>query len=129
MENLIQILLPLYNADGSLSPAHLHGSVKTELMENFGGSTAYTRAPAEGRWKDNKMDVRDEIVIYDIMAPGVDSEWWRYYRLIARSHICAKGNHRASFAHNSIMKGQKVGRDASPASLLGLNQVGFRPAL
>lgn len=81
MQNLIQILLPLYGADGMLLPVNLFADVKAELIDKFGGLTAYTRSPAEGRWMDSERDVRDEIVIYEIMVPEVDTEWWRHYRL------------------------------------------------
>jgi hypothetical protein len=61
---LIQVLLPLYdNAGRPLAPA-LHQAVGTELTERFGGLTAYTRAPAQGLWKeDDARTHRDDIVI------------------------------------------------------------------
>lgn len=80
MASLIQILLPLFDVEGNLLPQRLHWAVKTELIEKFGGLTAYTRAPAEGRWKDNETDFKDEIVIYEIMVAEVDPDWWHHYR-------------------------------------------------
>ena len=48
---LIQILLPLYRNDGQALPRALFRQVRDELIERFGGLTAYTRAPASGYWQ------------------------------------------------------------------------------
>jgi hypothetical protein len=48
---LIQILLPLHDAKGRGFPKAKYEQVATELTEKFGGVTAFTRTPAEGRWK------------------------------------------------------------------------------
>jgi hypothetical protein len=50
-------------------------------MEHFGGLTAYTRAPAEGLWRDEGAATsRDEIVVYEVMVEELDAKWWRTYR-------------------------------------------------
>ena len=47
----------------------------------FGGLTAYTRAPAEGLWKeDEDRTSRDEVVIFEVMAEELDRSWWQQYR-------------------------------------------------
>ncbi len=69
--HLIQILLPLYdNARQPLPPdEYLH--VRNELTERFGGLTVYTRAPAEGLWRQNdNLTSRDDIVIFEVMGDG-----------------------------------------------------------
>jgi hypothetical protein len=80
--HLIQLLLPLYDNNQNHFPGELYDEVRTELTERFGGLTAYMRAPAEGLWKeDSSNTVRDEIVIYEVMAENLDREWWHEYRL------------------------------------------------
>ena len=55
--------------------------MRKELTERFGGLTVYTRAPAEGMWKLNdNHTTRDDIVIFEVMAPELDCDWWRNYR-------------------------------------------------
>jgi hypothetical protein len=80
--HLVQILLPLRANDGSPFPATHYRAVRDELTERFGGMTAYTHAPAEGRWKDGDDEevTRDEIVIFEVMAEALDRAWWRRYR-------------------------------------------------
>jgi hypothetical protein len=74
-------LLPLYDNTGRpLAPA-LHQAVGAELTERFGGLTAYTRAPAQGLWKEDEVRThRDDIVIYEVMADSLDRPWWANYR-------------------------------------------------
>lgn len=78
---LVQILLPLYDNRGApFAGAHFE-RVRNELTERFGGLTAYTRAPAEGRWKNDGDGVeRDDIVIFEVMVKRIAPGWWRQYR-------------------------------------------------
>jgi hypothetical protein len=79
--HLVQVLLPLYDNEGQLLSAALHHMVREELTERFGGLTAYTRAPAEGLWKENAAETaRDDIVVYEVMTPTLDALWWSSYR-------------------------------------------------
>jgi hypothetical protein len=80
MFHLVQILLPLYNNHGQAFPHSWQARVKAELKEKFGGLTAYNRAPAEGLWEQGCDDVKDQIVIYEVMIPEIDKEWWSCYR-------------------------------------------------
>ena len=79
---LVQILLPLFDKAGKAFPATHFRRVRDELTDRFGGMTAYTRAPAEGRWKneDEARVEHDEIVILEVMVPRLDTAWWRRYR-------------------------------------------------
>jgi len=78
---LIHILLPVYDNDGHPQRRELFRAVADELTGHFGGLTAHTRSPAEGLWKEDSSTVRrDEIVIYEVMAPELDEEWWKDYR-------------------------------------------------
>jgi len=77
---LIQILLPLFDNDGNHFDASLYADVRRELSGRFGGLTAFSRAPAEGLWQDDGQTKHDDIIVMEVMAEGVDTEWWRAYR-------------------------------------------------
>jgi hypothetical protein len=78
---LIQVLLPLYDNTGEALPRALHQQVSAELTERFGGLTAYSRAPAEGRWREGASGtIRDDIVVYEVMTSAIERAWWQTYR-------------------------------------------------
>ena len=77
---LIQILLPLADNEGNRLPRKFYAQIKKQLTNRFKGLTAYSRAPAEGLWKPQKGMRRDEIIVYEVMAPSLDRAWWRHYR-------------------------------------------------
>ena len=77
---LIQILLPLFDNDGTHFEPALYADTRRELTERFGGLTAFSRAPAEGLWQDDGHTKHDDIIVFEVMAEGVDTEWWRVYR-------------------------------------------------
>ena len=72
---LIQILLPLFDNDGAHFEAALYTEVRNELSDRFGGLTAYSRAPAEGRWHDQGITTHDDIIVMEVMTDGVDTEF------------------------------------------------------
>ena len=75
--HVVEIFLPLKRNDGADQPRALFGEVRRELIERFGGLTAFTRAPAEGLWEDADGSVdRDPIVIFEVMADRLDRAWW-----------------------------------------------------
>jgi hypothetical protein len=79
--HLVQILLPVYDNEQNPQPHDAFRQVRRELTERFGGLTVYTRAPAEGMWKLNdNHTTRDDIVIFEVMASQLDTNWWRTYR-------------------------------------------------
>ena len=79
--HLVQILLPLFDNGGAAIPAEKYREVTRVLTARFGGVTAYTRAPAEGRWRDDgDRERRDEIVVLDTMVETLDRAWWSDYR-------------------------------------------------
>lgn len=100
--HLVQLLLPLYDNAGRDFPRAHFERVAAELTARFGGLTAYTRAPAEGRWRDASEQTgrapeteRDEIIIYEVMTYPLDPGWWRDYRaeletLFAQDHIVVR---------------------------------------
>jgi hypothetical protein len=79
--HLVQLLLPLYASEGERLPQELFAAVREELVERFGGLTAYSRAPAKGLWADEGDAVEhDDIVVYEVMVPQLDRRWWARYR-------------------------------------------------
>jgi hypothetical protein len=78
---LIQIYLPLYDAQGNSFSEVDYEAVKIKLTEKFGGITMYTRSPATGLWKeDQDKTVKDDIIIYEVVAEGLDQNFWSNYK-------------------------------------------------
>ena len=50
------------------------------MSARFGGVTAYSRAPAEGIWRDGDTKEKDDIVIVEVMADELDRGWWHDFR-------------------------------------------------
>ena len=77
---LIVLLLPVYDNEGRRFGAGEFDRVSDELAARFGGVTAFRRSPAEGVWRDGGGESRDRVVIFEVMAEGLDRAWWRDYR-------------------------------------------------
>ena len=79
--HLIQLLLPVQNEEGDAYPRTLYENLVHRLKEQFGGVTAYTRAPATGLWEAaSGQTVRDQVVVYEVMAEELDHGWWARLR-------------------------------------------------
>jgi hypothetical protein len=78
--HLIEILLPLFDNEGISIASREFTRVSEELTREFGGLTAFTREPAEGRWRKDAETQRDQIVIFEVMAEDIDRTWWSSYR-------------------------------------------------
>lgn len=79
---LVQIFLPLYDNAGRAIPQSRFAQVASDLSARFGGLTAYTRAPAEGVWKQRgKRAAHDDMVIYEVMSERLQRRWWRAKRI------------------------------------------------
>lgn len=78
--HVIEIFLPLKRNDGSDQSRALFGRIRGELIDRFGGLTAFTRAPAEGLWDNGKGVDRDAIVIFEVMAHEINHAWWADFR-------------------------------------------------
>jgi hypothetical protein len=78
--HLVQILLPLADNDGRRFAGEAYGRVRSELAEKFGGITSFTRAPAEGVWKEGGHTSRDDIAVFEVMTRDIDRAWWERYR-------------------------------------------------
>lgn len=81
--HLVQLLLPLFDPQGQPLPRATFEQVHRELVDRFGGLTAYSRAPAKGLWaEDGEGVVRDDIVVYEVMVEEeLDRGWWAAYRV------------------------------------------------
>lgn len=79
---LVQLLIPIYDNDRHRFADAEFRTLRDELVDAFGGLTAYTRSTAEGLWRDGENDIayRDEIVVYEVMCDDVDRAWWATYR-------------------------------------------------
>ena len=79
---LVQLLLPLQDRHGRAYPRSLYDELAGRLTEQFGGVTAYTRAPATGLWESASGEtVRDQVVVYEVMVDRLDAAWWRELRM------------------------------------------------
>jgi hypothetical protein len=80
--HLVQLLLPVYDNDGTPFPPATYAPPRDELTERFGGLTAYTRAPAQGLWADDDDGPprRDDIIVWEVMAESIDRAWWTRFR-------------------------------------------------
>jgi hypothetical protein len=78
---LFEIFLPLTLNDGTKQPVELFARVREELIERFGGVTAFIRSPAKGVWQlEENERTEDEIVIYEVMSESVDQLGWQTYK-------------------------------------------------
>ncbi|MFC4636729.1 hypothetical protein [Deinococcus hohokamensis] len=77
---LVQLLLPLYDNGGRPFGPDDYAPVRQTLTGRFGGLTTYARAPAAGLWKEGDQTVRDDLVVYEVMAETLDRAWWAAYR-------------------------------------------------
>jgi hypothetical protein len=79
--HLVQVLLPLRDPDGAAYPREHYERLAEELKRQFGGVTAYTRAPATGLWEAPSGEtVRDQVVVYEVMVDRLEPEWWGRFR-------------------------------------------------
>jgi hypothetical protein len=80
--HLVQLLIPLYDNERRPFPPTHYSQLRDELTREFGGLTAYTRAPAQGTWsaEDGEPAQRDDIVVYEVMVATLDRAWWADYR-------------------------------------------------
>ena len=80
--HLIQILVPVYDNDGQAFPREAFDKLRAQLIERFGGLTAFVQSPALGLWKDaqNGKTERDDMILVEVMVETFDRNWWSAYR-------------------------------------------------
>jgi hypothetical protein len=77
---LVEILLPLAHNDGRHIGDDVLNEIRRELVDRFGGITAFMPSPAEGLWASEAGASRDDIVVLEVMARGLDRRWWKAWR-------------------------------------------------
>jgi hypothetical protein len=75
---VVELFLPLTDNNGDKFPRSLYAVEENTLTARFGGLTAFTGAPAQGIWGEERT--RDDIIIFEIMTASLDVSWWRHYR-------------------------------------------------
>lgn len=78
--HLVQILLPLTGNDGTPIPEGIFRDIREELIAQFGGLTAYVRAPAHGVWAHEGVRQKDDIAVVEVMVEMLEENWWRNFR-------------------------------------------------
>lgn len=74
--HLIQIFLPVRDNNDVVFPTQNYSRIRELLTQQFGGLTVYTRAPAEGLWKDERnASHHDDLVIFEVMATELHESW------------------------------------------------------
>jgi hypothetical protein len=77
---LVQILLPRRSGNNGEARHEDIAQTRAELVERYGGVTAYLRSPAQGAWTDGDGRVeRDEVVMIEVVTELFDRAWWRAY--------------------------------------------------
>jgi hypothetical protein len=75
------MLLPTKDNAGTPYPDSFWQRLKRDMVERFGGVTAYTRAPAEGVWSGPADGAKaEDICIVEVMVSQIDEKWWHRYR-------------------------------------------------
>ena len=73
--HLIELLLP---ADATY--AAKRRALADDLSKTFGGVTAFNRAPAKGLFEQGGTQVKDDIVVFEVMTATLDRAWWSSLR-------------------------------------------------
>jgi hypothetical protein len=78
---LIQILLPLTGSTAQRTRSRAaFDETRRELVEAFGGITAYSQAPAEGVWTAaDGGRALDTVIMVEVVTRAFDRAWWRDY--------------------------------------------------
>ena len=80
MAFLVQILLPTKAQEVPFLSSQF-AQVRSELAEEFGGVTVYSRTTADGLWESDRGVVEhDEVVLFEVMTNCLRRRWWRRYR-------------------------------------------------
>lgn len=80
--HLVQILIPIFDNEGHPFDRSRFDGVRQQLMERFGGLTAFVQSRALGLWKDAQSGTtaRDDMILVEVMVEVLDRDWWSAYR-------------------------------------------------
>jgi hypothetical protein len=78
--HLVEIFLPLADNNGDYFDDVKFAVVRDTLAKQFGGVTAFARAPAQGVFRQNGRNIRDDIIVIEVMAEELDRGRWTGYR-------------------------------------------------
>ena len=85
---LIQLLLPASDSVGTGVAAEAIATTRMELVQRFGGVTAFLRSPARGAWTSPEGRVEhDDVVMVEVVAPAFDRGWWRGYASVLKQRF------------------------------------------
>lgn len=86
--HLIEIFLPVYGREGTRFPQKLYATTRDELVSRYGGLTAHSLTPVAGLWEsDDGEIVRDDMIVYEVLAERVEKSWWQQYRKTLESRF------------------------------------------
>jgi hypothetical protein len=86
--HLIQILLPTHDDARQRFDEQRFARTRAELVEQFGGLTAYLRSPATGAWvAPGGALERDDVIMVEVVVEALDRGWWRDYLQVLRSRF------------------------------------------
>jgi hypothetical protein len=120
---LIQMLLPLTSVDGVAFSDDVLGQTRDELIQRFGGLTAYLRSPASGAWTSPEGRVeQDRVVMIEVLAQTFDRTWWRGYAATLTTVLPRKHPHASD-------GGRDAGRLAEHLTSADAGDTGPSPGL
>ena len=77
---LIQMLLPATTSGLEADADRRVRQTRHELVEIFGGITAYLQTPAQGVWTSPEGErEHDAVVMVEIVTERFDRTWWQQY--------------------------------------------------
>jgi len=74
-QHCVELFLPVAE-DQQGTGRTLVEELKRRLTEQYGGVTAYARAPAEGLWAERGAISEDRIVVLEVMVDEPDLDGW-----------------------------------------------------
>ncbi|MCO6403387.1 hypothetical protein GTW10_07760, partial [Aurantimonas endophytica] len=77
---IVEVFLPLDTGRGRPIEPEIIEEIIDGLAVRFGGATAFTRAPADGLWKQDAAIQKDRIIVIEIMVDEIEDAWWKDYR-------------------------------------------------
>lgn len=81
--HIVNIYLPQINNAGIAFNEDIYLSIRTELIQKFGGLTQYDQVPAIGYWKENadKPISKDLVIHYEVICNTLSKKYWAESRL------------------------------------------------